>query len=172
LKILYDFNKDDIWNYAKHIILGIPKFRQRLFLNVSLVPILIGAVGYLKGFTMKSYLIYGVGLAVIYLSTLYTIFKIKVIESNSVKGGLLGTHSLEITINGIMEALPVRELYHSWSDIVKIIQDKKNIYIHWSLSEAHVVPKRAFSNIEDAMLFYQTTQKFWQNKQRNRIILK
>lgn len=156
MKVTFDFNKDDIWNYGKQVTFSMPKFKRRMVINVLMIPILVCAVGFTMGFNIGEYILYGVGLTVFYVYVLIAILKGKVVKANSRKGGIYGKHTIDMGINGIKENLPEREENHSWNDITKVVQNKKYIFIHWSDTAAHVVPKRAFSKQEDVEFFYTT----------------
>lgn len=156
MKVTYDFTKDDIWNYGKHVTFSMPKFRRRMATNILMVPLLVSAIGYTMKFTIASYITYGIGFTLFYVFVLVAVLKGKVVKSNSGPGGLYGKHSIDIGVNGIKESLPEREENHSWNEIQKVVEDKKYIYIHWSEAGAHVVPKRAFSKPEHAKFFFTT----------------
>jgi hypothetical protein len=166
LKVSFDFTKDDIWNYGKHITFKMPKFRSRFILNVLMVPVVVCAIGYVLNFTIPSYILYGVSLTFFYIYVLNGVLKGKVVKLNSGEGGPLGTHIIEIGVNGIKENLPNREENHSWGDITKIVQDKKYFYFHSGELSAHVIPKRVFENDEESKLFVTTAMDYF-NKVKN-----
>jgi len=159
LKVSYDFTRDDLWKYGKHVTLTIPKFRRKIIVNVLMIPILVCAFGYTRNFSVGAYISYGVGLTAAYLYVLNAVLKGKFVKANSGKDGPLGKHTVDIGINGITENYPSREISHSWKEIQKVLQDKKYIYVHWSDNAAHSVPKRAFQKSEDAEFFYNTAIK-------------
>lgn len=161
MKVSFDFKKDDVWNYGKHVTFSMPKFRRKMIINIVMVPILVCAIGYTKGFTLAGYLIYGGGLTVFYVFILFSILKGKVIKSNSGKGGPLCKHTVDLTINGVRETIQDREENHYWSEIQKVVEDKKYIYIHWSEIAAHVIPKKAFLKDGEAEFFFTTAMNHY-----------
>jgi hypothetical protein len=168
LNISFNFTKEDIWNYGKYITFKIPKFKRRFILNILMVPIVICTLGYTMNFTIPLFILYGVGLTFLYIFILYGVLKSKIIKLNSGEGGLLGKHIVEVGVNGIKENIKDREENHSWADITKIIQDKKNIYLHWSEISAHVIPKRAFEKDEELKLFFSIASDYF-NEDKNLI---
>lgn len=156
MKVSYDFTKDDIWNYGKHVTFSMPKFRRRMIINIVSVPLVVCLIGFTMKFSITSFILYSIGLTAVYVYILFAVLKGKVVRANSRKGGLLGKHTIDIGINGIKEILVEREENHSWNDIKKIVEDKKYIYIHWSDIAAYTVPKRAFSKEEEAKFFFTT----------------
>jgi hypothetical protein len=69
--------------------------------------------------------------------------------------GLLGRHRIVLSQDGLVESTPVGESRTSWAGVDRIEQDLHNIYIYTSLAAAHVIPKRAFRDLEEADAFYQ-----------------
>jgi hypothetical protein len=68
--------------------------------------------------------------------------------------GLLGRHRIVLSQDGLIESTPVGESRTSWAGVDRIEQDPHNIYIYTSLAAAHVIPKRAFRDLEEADAFY------------------
>lgn len=163
MKVSYDFAMDDIWGYGKHVTYSLPKFRRKLVINVMLIPIMVCLVGFAMKFKPSSYLFYGVVLTVLYVFVLNAVLKAKVVRSNSGKGGLLGRHTIDLGLSGIKETLPDREESHSWNEIIKIDENKKYIFIHWSEMACFVIPKKAFPKEEDAKFFLTTAMKHFES---------
>lgn len=166
LKISFDFTKEDIWNYGKHITFNLPKFRRKFILNVIMVPVAVCAVGYAMNFTIPSYILYGVSLTLFYIYVLNGVLRGKIIKLNSGKGGLLGKHIVEIGDDGITENFPDREENHSWSDITKLVQNKKYFYFHRGEMSASVIPKKAFEEDEEFKQFVSTATDYF-NRAKN-----
>lgn len=164
MKITFDFNKDDIWSYGKHITFNLAKFKRRLILNVAMVPIFVIAIGYTRKFSLPEYILYIVGFSLLYVYVLNSVLRNKMIKINSGKGGPLGEHTVEIDASGITEKLPDKQSTHSWNEIIKIEEDKKYIYIQWSETSAHAIPKRAFKTMEDATAFYNAALNNWKKR--------
>ena len=161
MEVSFDFTKEDIWNYGKHITLNIPKFKRRFIVNILMVPVVICAIGYTMNFTIPLYILCGIGFTFVYVYILNVVLKSKIIKLNSGEGGPLGKHVIEIGVNGIKDSLESREENHSWEDITKIIQDKKYFYFHWSEISAHVIPKRAFEKDEELKLFFSSVMDYF-----------
>lgn len=163
MKITFDFNKEDIWNYGKHITFNIPKFKRRMIINIFMVPILVIVVGYIRKISIPEYIFYVGGFSLLYVYVLNSVLKSKMIKINSDKGGPLGEHTIELSNDAIIEKLPERESIHNWNEIIKIDEDKKYYYIQWNETSAHVIPKRVFPNLEEAAAFYNVVKGNWNN---------
>ena len=69
--------------------------------------------------------------------------------------GLLGRHRLVLSDEGLAESTTVGESRTSWAGVDRVEQNPDYIYIYTSLVGAHVIPKRAFSDGQEAERFYQ-----------------
>jgi YcxB-like protein len=69
--------------------------------------------------------------------------------------GLLGRHRIVLSQDGLIESTAFGESRTSWAGVDRIEQDPHNIYIYTSLAAAHVIPKRAFRDPQEADAFYQ-----------------
>src|SRR5215208_1343974 len=69
--------------------------------------------------------------------------------------GQLGRHKLVVTESGVVESTAVGESRTSWAGVDRIEQNPQYIFIYTSPAAAHVIPKRAFRDIQEAEGFYQ-----------------
>ncbi len=69
--------------------------------------------------------------------------------------GQLGVHKIILNETGLIERTVVGESRTSWTGIHRVEQDEKYIYIYIGPHAAHIIPKRAFSNLQEAESFYQ-----------------
>jgi len=69
--------------------------------------------------------------------------------------GQLGRHRIVLSQEGLVESTPVGESRTSWAGVDRVEQDAHNIYIYTSPAAAHVIPKRAFRDPQEADAFYQ-----------------
>ena len=69
--------------------------------------------------------------------------------------GLLGVHKLSLNEAGLVEITAVNESRHSWAGVDRVEHDEKYIYIYTAPHAAHIIPKRAFNNLQEAESFYQ-----------------
>ena len=64
--------------------------------------------------------------------------------------GLLGSHTVELTEEGVVERTPVRELKVKWQAVERVASSEQHLFIWTSGFNALVVPRRAFES-EDAL---------------------
>ncbi len=69
--------------------------------------------------------------------------------------GQLGTHRIVVSEDGLIESTAVGESRTSWVGVDRIEQNPAYIFIYTSPSAAHLIPKRAFSDGQEAERFYQ-----------------
>jgi len=72
--------------------------------------------------------------------------------------GQLGRHRLALTEGGVVEGTAVGESRTSWAGVHRIEQNPQYIFIYTSAAAAHVIPKRAFRDMQEAEGFYQLSK--------------
>lgn len=72
--------------------------------------------------------------------------------------GQLGRHRLVLSEDGLFESTAVGESRTRWAGVDRVEQDRDYIYIYTSPAAAHIVPKRAFPDLEQADAFYRLSQ--------------
>ncbi len=73
--------------------------------------------------------------------------------------------TIEITPDYLRHQGASGEVKTRWKGIQKIVETATHIFFWVSPNEAHVVPKRAFANVEDATQFAQLATKYWEQAQ-------
>ena len=74
--------------------------------------------------------------------------------------GILGEHTILIDPEGVTERSVVGESRTAWSGVERVDDDNQNIYLFVGPVQAHVIPKRAFENSDDADAFLQMAQAY------------
>jgi hypothetical protein len=69
--------------------------------------------------------------------------------------GQLGKHRMVVSEDGLFESTAVAESRTSWAGVDRIEQNPGYIFIYTSAAAAHVIPKPAFRDIQEAEDFYQ-----------------
>jgi hypothetical protein len=68
--------------------------------------------------------------------------------------GQLGRHRLVLGEDGVVESTAVNESRTAWSGVDRVEQSADYIFIYTSPAAAHVIPKRAFSDLQEADAFF------------------
>jgi hypothetical protein len=72
--------------------------------------------------------------------------------------GQLGRHKVVLTESDVVESTAVGESRTSWAGVHRIEQNPRYIFIYTSPAGAHVIPKRAFRDTQEAERFYQLSK--------------
>jgi len=78
---------------------------------------------------------------------------------------MLGKHTLSLSERGLHSSSEVDESSMSWFGVERIEQDDQCIYLFIGATAAHVIPKRAFANAEQATEFHRTAKAFLEQAQ-------
>jgi hypothetical protein len=155
MEIKFDFNRMDYWNFTKFhfvhkpLLRGILIFYLAVILFVSVISILDGkGIGFVI-FTL------------IFFIVVYFILKLVAMRAPASKAGTLGEHSLTATDEGLIEITSVKNSFTKWQGVLEILMVKNYIIIYIDNMAAHVIPKRAFINEQEAVDFYHRVMELW-----------
>ena len=79
---------------------------------------------------------------------------LKLIKQEKPGKGQLGKHRVAVNEEGVRESTAVAESRTSWAGVDRIEQNPEYIFIYTSAIGAHVVPKRAFRDMQEAEAFF------------------
>jgi hypothetical protein len=80
---------------------------------------------------------------------------LKLLKEEKPGRGQLGRHQVVLGEDGVVESTAVGESRTSWAGVDRIEQNPQYIFIYTSPAAAHVIPKRAFRDMQEAERFYQ-----------------
>jgi len=69
--------------------------------------------------------------------------------------GQLGRHEVVLGEDEVIESTAVNETRTAWTGVDRVEQSADHIFIYTSPAAAHVIPKRAFSDPQEAEAFFQ-----------------
>jgi hypothetical protein len=72
--------------------------------------------------------------------------------------GQLGRHKVVLGGDGVVESTAVGETRTSWAGVDRIEQNPDYIFVYTAPAAAHVIPKRAFRDMQEAERFYQLSK--------------
>ena len=81
-------------------------------------------------------------------------FILQLLKKERPDRGRLGRHKVAITEGGIVESTAVGESRTSWAGVDRIEENRDYIFIYTAPAAAHVIPKRAFRDRQEAEGFY------------------
>jgi hypothetical protein len=161
MEISFFVNKEDYWQFNKHVVMNNMKYKRRLLISIILLPIFMSIIFMLvklpTWYSWTAGVVLGLGLH--WYS--YHRFKRKVLSLVDDKPGFLGEHTIVLSNEGVIESTSVNTGVHSWEGIRGIEQNEGYIYIFINQTMAHIIPKRYFDNFELATNFLQEAQDRW-----------
>lgn len=80
---------------------------------------------------------------------------LQLVEEEKPGKGHLGRHRVVLSEAGVVEITAVNESRTSWAGVDRVEQNSEYIFIYTSPSTAHVIPRRAFRDTQEAEAFYQ-----------------
>jgi len=80
---------------------------------------------------------------------------LQMLKDHKPEKGQLGKHRIVLSENGLVESTAVGESRTSWAGVERVEQSPDYIYVYTSPVAAHVIPKRAFKDAEEAEAFRQ-----------------
>lgn len=159
MEIKFEITRKDYWNLAKDSFIHVPILRYILigfslvFSYLFIMPILHNpklAIGYIV-------------FDCIFILIFYNVMKWMTIIVPSKKAGVLGEHIITINSEGISDSTKVKRSTTKWDGVLRIVSNKKYIYIFIDNIAAHLIPRRAFYSNEDANRFFSSAKEFWMN---------
>lgn len=161
MKIKFELDSRDIWNFNKYSIFHISYIRNMyIFLMILIVafPIIHGLM---IGDSLLVIIIKCITYLLIWCGVLYIGIRWLAKASTDSKAGIMGKHEIEIYPDHLIERTSVNNTSFTWEGIRTIQANKEYILIFVNKSAAHIIPKRAFQSIEEAELFFITAMKYW-----------
>lgn len=168
MEVEYEITGDDLFAFQLRAIKKSPLVKRARrkagsywFLAVLIISLLpaIGADGFMISRTNFTFLavVFPVG-TLIYLlierrNTRRAILEL--VKQEKPNKGQLGVHQLEINEVELVERTVVGESRTNWAGVNRVEQNDEYIFIYTSLVGAHVIPKRAFTDAQEAENFYQ-----------------
>ena len=83
---------------------------------------------------------------------------LRLLRDEKPERGHLGRHKIVLGESGLVESTAVGESRTSWAGVDRVEQNPDYIFIYTSPAAAHLIPKRAFSDLEAAERFYQLSR--------------
>lgn len=173
MEIRFFLTQKDIWNFTKYVLIRTSLRRISLLFGVVIILAIFlititaantnAGAGFIVLFNniLPFVLLLGgtgVALPLIYWRASSKISRVP---------GVLGEHSITISLAGLRHKTEVSDAILSWRIIKAIKQDSDNIFFlaNSNVVIAHVIPKRAFTNEQAAAAFFGWAQAYWVNGQ-------
>ena len=86
----------------------------------------------------------------------------ELVSEEKLDSGLLGKHKIILNDNDVVEMTEVGESKTSWRGVHRLEQSDEYIFVYTTAIGAHVIPKRAFANRNDADKFWEAANHYKQ----------
>jgi len=168
MEVEYEITRDDLYAFQWRAAFHSP-FARRVtrrvylgwFLALLLLAIMpaIGSDGFVVSRISFTFLIISFPIAILvqhYLGRwLMRRALLRLLRDEKPDRGQLGRHKVALIRDGVVESTTVGESRTSWAGVHRVEQNAQYIFLYTSAAAAHVIPKRAFKDSEEAERFYQ-----------------
>jgi hypothetical protein len=168
MEVDYELTREDLYAFQWRAVFASPRgrrARRKVYLIwllalvlVSIVPA-IGPDGFVISRVSFTFLVVAfpiVALAQWYLERrLVRRAILQLLQEEKPGRGQLGRHRMVLSEEGVVEGTAVGESRSSWAGVDRIEQNPDYIFIYTAAAAAHVIPKRAFRDLQEAESFYQ-----------------
>jgi hypothetical protein len=167
MEIDYELTLDDLYAFQWRAVFVSPRGRRTrrtlylLWVLAVLLFAIVPAIG-ADGFVISrvSFTFIAVALPVVFLFQwcldrwLIRRVILQLLKEEKPGKGQLGKHRIVLSEAGLAESTEVGESRTSWAGVDRVEQDPHYIYVYTSPAAAHVIPKRAFKDPQEAETFY------------------
>jgi hypothetical protein len=168
MEVDYELTREDLYAFQWRAVFASPRGRRArrtvyliwllALVLVSIVPA-IGPDGFVISRVSFTFLVVAfpiVALAQWYLERrLERRAILQLLQEEKPGRGQLGRHRMVLSEEGVVEGTAVGESRSSWAGVDRIEQNPDYIFIYTAAAAAHVIPKRAFRDLQEAESFYQ-----------------
>jgi hypothetical protein len=167
MEIEYELTHDDLYAFQWRAVFASPRgrrARRTVYLVWLLAVLLIAAVPAIgaDGFSISrvNYTFIVIAFPIVALIQWFLERRLvrrtilQLLKEEKPGKGLLGKHRLVVSEDGVSERTAVGESRASWAGVDRIEQNPEYIFIYTSAAAAHVIPKRAFRDVQEAEDFY------------------
>jgi hypothetical protein len=168
MEVEYELTLDDLYAFQWRAIFASPRGRRatrRVYLLWLLAVLLfaavpaIGADGFVISRMNFTFLV--VAFPIVVLAQWFLERRLmrrailQLLKEEKPGKGQLGKHRMVVSEDGVIESTAVAESRTSWAGVDRIEQNPDYIFIYTAPVAAHVIPKRAFRDTQEAEAFYQ-----------------
>lgn len=171
MEVEYELTPDDLYAFQWRAVFVTPRGRHArrtvyllwvlAVLLFAIVPA-IGADGFAISRVSLTFMVVAIPIVFLFQSFLdrWLVRRVilRLLDDEKPGRGQLGMHRIVVSQDGLIESTAVGESRTSWGGVDRIEQDQHYIFIYTSPAAAHVVPKRAFRNPQEADAFYQLSR--------------
>lgn len=164
MQLTYELEKADLLAFQRYFFKTSPALKK---MRRVLFWFLLAFVSFLSYdpeslFVSAAFFVFNlaVGMCIVWVSTWASneyLFRRGVPQGQD--NGLTGRHQLIIDEHKVVEITSVNEAHHQWKGMDRVEEDEQYVYIFITPQAAHVIPKRAFADEQQAAQFFATARE-------------
>jgi hypothetical protein len=167
VEVEYELTRDDLYAFQWRGVFLTPRGRRTrrapyllwvLAILISAIVPAIGAHGFAISRVSLGFIVVAIPIAFLFQwcfeRWLIRRTILRLLEDEKPGKGQLGRHTIVVSEHGLVERSAVGESRTSWGGVDRIEQDPNYIFIYTAPAAAHVIPKRAFKDPQEADAFY------------------
>jgi hypothetical protein len=168
MEIEYELTPDDLYAFQWRAVFVSPRgrrTRRTVYLLWVLAIVLfaivpaIGADGFALSRVSFTFIVVAILIALLFQWFLerWLIRRaiLQLVKEERPGKGQLGKHRIVVGEDGLVETTAVGESRTSWAGVDRVEQNPHYIFIYTTPAAAHLIPKRAFRNLQEADALYQ-----------------
>lgn len=168
MEIEYELTPDDLYAFQWRAVFVSPRgrrTRRTVYLLWVLAIVLfaivpaIGADGFVLSRVSFTFIVVAILIALLFQRFLerWLVRRaiLQLVKEERPGKGQLGKHRMVVSEDGLVETTAVGESRTSWAGVDRVEQNPDYIFIYTTPAAAHLIPKRAFRNLQEADAFYQ-----------------
>ena len=164
MQLTYELEKADLLTFQRHVFKTAPALKKmrRVFLWFLLAFVSFLSYDPESLFASAAAFVFylAIGLCVFWVLTWASneyLFRKSVPQGKD--NGLTGRHQLIIDEHKVVEITSVNEAHHQWKGMDRVEENEQHIYIFIMPQAAHIIPKRAFVDEQQAAQFLATAKE-------------
>lgn len=162
MEVRFKTDKKDLWNFNIYLTKTIPALRRNITVNTLFIPVSIIVVGLIIKLKWSVIIPAAVVFTAIYMLVIMSTLKKQLAAFYVAKKDILGERAIEINEQEVKEVTEEGVSQKLWEQISDVKTDKNYIYIFTSPHFAHIIPKAAFSSVDEANKFYETAKVYFE----------
>jgi hypothetical protein len=171
MQVEYELTPKDLYAFQWRAVFESPlgrRSRRTVYLGWALAVLLFSAVPAIgpDGFVLSrmNFTFLVVALPIVLVAQWYLETRLmrrairRLLADEKPERGQLGKHRMLVSEEGVIESTAVGESRTSWAGVDRIEQNPDYIFIYTSPSAAHLIPRRAFKDLDESETFYRLSR--------------
>jgi len=165
MQLTYNISREDIWQFTKFVAFHWPGPRLNAITNLLALPLVFFMILWPDRSPLVVALPLSLATGIIGIVVSLWLWKKQTKALPSDKGDQLGERILNVDARGIHTKSSRAEDHYQWGGVLEVAENPAYIFVFVDTLKAHIIPKRAFSQPQDAKEFIESLLSFWKSGQ-------